>query len=86
VTASDDASAKIRQVLIASAFVAPLVGIDPHTMPEAELAAATADYRLIRFERGETITGANGPGELAWVWPILGLLFLLALRGQKRRK
>ncbi|MBN8637864.1 MAG: nitroreductase family deazaflavin-dependent oxidoreductase [Anaerolineae bacterium] len=86
VTASDDASAKIRQVLIASAFVAPLVGIDPHTMPDAELAAATADYRLIRFERGGSITGTNGPGELAWVWPLLGLVLLLALRGQKRRK
>ena len=86
VTDSDDASAKIRQVLIASAFVAPLVGIDPHTMPDAELAAATADYRLIRFERGESITGTNGPGELAWVWPLLGLVLLLALRGQKRRK
>ena len=86
VTDSDDAIAKIRQVLIASAFVAPLVGIDPHTMPDAELAAATADYRLIRFERGESITGANGPGELAWVWPLLGLVLLLALRGQKRRK
>lgn len=86
VTDSDDAIAKIRQVLIASAFVAPLVGIDPHTMPDAELAAATADYRLIRFERGESITETNGPGELAWVWLLLGLVLLLALRGQKRRK
>lgn len=86
VTDSDDAIAKIRQVLIASAFVAPLVGIDPHTIPDAELAAATAEYRLIRFEQGETITGANGPGELAWVWPLLGLVVVLALRGQKRRK
>lgn len=86
VTDLDDAIAIIRQVLIASAFVAPLVGIDPHTIPDAELAAATAEYRLIRFERGETITGANGPGELAWVWPLLGLVIVLALRGQKRRK
>ncbi len=86
ITDSDDAIAKIRQVLIGSGFVAPLAGIDPHTIPDAELAAATVDYRLIRLERGDPITSADGPGELAWLWPILGLILLLALRGQKRRK
>lgn len=86
VTDSEGALSKLRQVLIGSGFVSPLMGIDPKTIGDAELAAATKDYRLIRLHRIEPITGEGGPGDLAWVWVPIGFLLLLALRGQKRRR
>lgn len=41
----------LRQVLINSGIVAPLMGIHPKTMSDAELAAITPEYRLVRFVR-----------------------------------
>jgi deazaflavin-dependent oxidoreductase (nitroreductase family) len=78
----------LRQVLIGSGFVAPLVGVDPHTLSDEALAAATALYRLIRIRRTEARTGPDGPGDLAWVWPLstLGSLLLLARRSRRPRR
>lgn len=62
----------LRQVLINSGFAATAVGVHPKTMSDAELAAATVSYRLIRFTRQQPAPG--GP-DLLWVWPaLLGLL------------
>lgn len=44
-------TALLRQVLIASGVVAPLMGLHPRSMPDADLAAATPEYRLVRFHR-----------------------------------
>jgi len=70
----------LRQALIGSGIVAPLAGVDPHTLTDDALAAATVNYHLIRIHRTEARTGAGGPGDLAWVWPLstLGALALLA--------
>jgi hypothetical protein len=39
------------------------------------------NYRLIRIQREEAVTGAGGPGDLAWIWPLsifmLIILFLV---------
>ncbi len=78
----------LRKVLIASGFAAPLFGgIDPATISDAELAEATASYRLIRIRREEARTGPGGPGEYAWVWPVLAMALglLLLLRPRKQR-
>jgi deazaflavin-dependent oxidoreductase (nitroreductase family) len=71
----------LRQVLINSGFAATAVGLHPQTMSDAELAAATASYRLIRFTRQQPAPG--GP-DLLWVWPAL-LGFLLGMVWFKRR-
>ncbi len=78
----------LRQVLIGSGFVTPLAGVDPHTLSDEALAAATALYRLIRIRRTEARTGPDGPGDLAWVWPLstLGALLLLARRSRRPRR
>ncbi len=72
----------LRQVIIASGFAGQLAGLDPHTMSDEEFATATAEYRLIRIRRTAPRTGPGGPGELAWIWPLLAfiLLPLLLLR------
>jgi deazaflavin-dependent oxidoreductase (nitroreductase family) len=75
----------MRQVLIASGFAARAFGMDPKTMSEAEIAAATTEYKLIRIHRTSACTGPGGPGELAWIWPLATFILLpLALRKTKK--
>ena len=74
----------MRQILIGSGFVAYVAGFNPHTMTDAELDKATATYRLIHVRRTEARTGRDGPGDLAWVWPLATMILLpLALRWRK---
>lgn len=81
--------ALMRQVLIGSGFVAYLFGFNPHRMTEAELEAMTTKYRLLHIRRTEARTGPGGPGELAWVWPVLVMILALAMLlafGRRRRR
>ena len=78
-------AAILRQVLINSGFAARIAGIDAARMSDAALLAATADYRLVRIRCAEARTGAGGPGDLAWVWPLAtGVLAALLLLRRKR--
>jgi deazaflavin-dependent oxidoreductase (nitroreductase family) len=75
----------LRQVLIGSGFAAYLAGINPRSMTDEALDAATTDYRLLRIRRAEARTGPDGPGDLAWVWPLATLVLLwLLVRGCRR--
>lgn len=85
ITDSEERTPLLRQVLIASGFAAPAAGVHPRTMTDQELEAATAHYRLIHVRRTEVRTGAGGPGDLAWVWP-LAAVFLLPLLRRRARK
>jgi deazaflavin-dependent oxidoreductase (nitroreductase family) len=71
----------LREVVIASGFAGPMFGVNPNTMSEQELAAATKEYRLIRIQLTQRLSGPGGPGDLAWVWApislVLGLFILL---------
>ncbi|HNT54824.1 MAG TPA: nitroreductase family deazaflavin-dependent oxidoreductase [Anaerolineaceae bacterium] len=74
----------LRQVLIASGFAARVAGINPHTMTDDELAELTTDYRVLRIRRTAERTGPQGPGDLAWVWPLATFLLLpLVFRRKK---
>lgn len=61
-----------RRVLIDSGFAAPLFGLRPRRMSDAELLGATSDYRLVRITPDRPAPRWDGPGDLAWTWPILG--------------
>ena len=68
-----------RQVLISSGFAGPLFGVNPKNLTDLDLINLLESYRLIRIRRQNAMTGAGGPGDLAWVWPaatfvLLGLL------------
>lgn len=67
----------MRQVLINSGKAAPAYGIFPETMTDEELEQAVGDARLFRIRKTEARTGDDGPGDLAWVWPLTTLLLLL---------
>ncbi len=74
----------MRQVLIASGIVAPMFGVRPKEMSDAELAQAIEGYRLIHVRRTAACTGEGGPGDLAWFWP--AATFVLAAILWLRRK
>lgn len=76
----------LREVLIGSGIVAPLAGVNPHTLTDNALAAATVNYQLIRVHRTEARTGTGGPGDLAWIWSLSTLITLLLLAWRTRRR
>lgn len=74
----------LRQVLIASGFAARAAGIDPVKASDAALAQVSADYRLLHIRRVDARTGPGGPGDLAWVWPVLVMAWWV--RPRRRRE
>lgn len=72
-----------RQVLIDSGFAAPLVGLHPRRMSDSELLAATGDYRLVRITPDRPAPRWDGPGDLVWIWPILGVALILVRRARR---
>ena len=66
----------LRDVLIGSGFAALAAGVDPNKMTDEELDAATKEYRLIHIRRVAPRTGQDGPGDLAWVWPVVTMILL----------
>ncbi len=76
----------LRQVIIASGIVGPLMGIDPAKLSDAAFDQLTHDYKLVHIRRVRPVSGPGGPGDLAWVWipiTVLGLTIFLISRRQK---
>ncbi|NTV62961.1 MAG: nitroreductase family deazaflavin-dependent oxidoreductase [Oscillochloris sp.] len=67
----------LREVLKGSGFVAPLMGVDPYTLSDAELAAASTEYRLIAITPERKLYSDHGPGDLAWIWLVVGAALTL---------
>ncbi len=74
----------LRAVLIGAGVASFAAGIDPYTISDAELAQKTGAYRLLHVRRGLARTGPEGPGDMAWVWPVL--TFVLLMRRSRRRR
>ena len=75
-----------REVLISAGFATSLFeGFNAQEISDEELAEKVHSYRLVRIRRTAPRTGLEGPGDLAWVWPLATFLLLpLALRRRKR--
>jgi len=87
--ASQDARrlALLRQVIIASGVVAPLMGINPHRLSDDEFARVMDGYQLIHIRRTTRLSGSGGPGDLAWIWaPVLLAALLLLFARRRLRK
>jgi deazaflavin-dependent oxidoreductase (nitroreductase family) len=76
---------EMRQVLIGSGFVAPLMGVRPKEISDSELEKITAAYKLVRIRRAAARTGAGGPGDLAWFWPAATFVLAGMLLLRKRK-
>ncbi|MGB8383524.1 MAG: nitroreductase family deazaflavin-dependent oxidoreductase, partial [Dermatophilaceae bacterium] len=72
VSDSPDRLALVRGVLVASGFAAPAAGIPVHRLDDAELAAQTADYRVLRIVPRPDGPQPAAPADLAWVWLPVG--------------
>jgi len=57
---------RIRRVLIDSGFAARVFGLNPNAMTDAEVDAATANYRLVRLDLIDRCD--ENPADLWWVW------------------
>jgi deazaflavin-dependent oxidoreductase (nitroreductase family) len=75
----------LRQVIIASGFAGPLFGANPKQLSDEDFEQLLEDYRLIRIQRTDAVTGPGGPGDLAWIWPLSTIALLLLLIGKKRK-
>lgn len=75
----------MRQVLVNSGFVSWMMGLDLQSMSDEALLEYCKDYRLVQIHRSAARTGSDGPGDLAWIWPILFALLLLR-KPAKRKK
>jgi deazaflavin-dependent oxidoreductase (nitroreductase family) len=87
-TETENGGEILRKVLIGSGFAAKAFGLDPYKLSDQELEKLLEKYRLIRIVRTEARTGVGGPGDLAWIWPILSMLVLpiLLIRRRSRTK
>ncbi len=61
----------MRRVLIDSGFAAHLFGLHPHEIADEDLDEATSSYRLVRI-RPLRPQQAPGPGDLTWIWYLIG--------------
>lgn len=76
----------LREVLRCSGFAAPLFGVDPKKLNDTELTQITAEYKLVHITRLDEKTGRDGPGELAWIWPLIAVILLLVKRRRVIKK
>ncbi len=76
----------LREVLIASGFAAVLAGVNPRKLGDDELDQLTRPYRLLHLRREQPCTGPGGPGDLAWVWPLLTMILLPLVFLRSKRK
>ena len=83
---SSDRIPLLREVLLGSGFAARVAGLNPHTMTDQQLAQAAKPYRLLRVRCTEAVTGAGGPGDLAWIWPLTTMVFLWMLLRRRRKR
>jgi len=77
-----------RQVMINSGFAAQsFMGIDPLTAPDNALLELGADTPTVRIDIDYPLTGRAGrPGDLIWVWPVVGLALVAAWLLQQRER
>jgi deazaflavin-dependent oxidoreductase (nitroreductase family) len=83
---SSDRIPLLREVMIGSGFAARVAGLNPKTMSDERLALLTKPYRLLRVRCKEALTGAGGPGDLAWIWPLMTFVLLGVLLRRRRRR
>jgi deazaflavin-dependent oxidoreductase (nitroreductase family) len=86
VTEVENAAEILRKVLIGSGFAARLFGLNPYKISEKGLENLLIKYRLIRIRLTRACTGPGGPGDLAWIWPIVTFLLLPILLNQRKTR
>lgn len=82
----------VREILLRSGFAAKLAepGVDPSTAPADVIAALGPrpghHYEVVEIELGDDVIGPGGPGDLTWLWPVIGLMGLTWYLILRRRR
>ena len=85
VTSDEKGAFYLRQVIIASGFAGPLFGVNPKHLSDQDFERLLESYRLIRIRRVNALTGAGGPGDLSWIWPLTTFVLLWLLLSRRRK-
>jgi len=85
VTSDEKGAFYLRQVIIASGFAGPLFGVNPKHLSDQDFERLLESYRLIRIRRINALTGAGGPGDLSWIWPLTTFVLLWLLLSRRRK-
>ena len=85
VTSDEKGAFYLRQVIIASGFAGPLFGVNPRKLSDQDFERLLESYRLIRIRRVNALTGAGGPGDLSWIWPLTTFVLLWLLLSRRRK-
>jgi deazaflavin-dependent oxidoreductase (nitroreductase family) len=85
VTSDEKSAFYLRQVIIASGFAGPLFGVNPKHLSDQDFEELLESYRLIRIRRINALTGAGGPGDLSWIWPLTTFVLLWLLLSRRRK-
>ena len=84
-TGDEKGASHLRQVIIASGFAGPLFGVNPNKLSDQDFEELLENYRLIRIRRENALTGAGGPGDLSWIWPLMTFVLLWLLMKRRRK-
>ena len=82
----------VRRLLVRAGFAAKLAepGVDPLTAPNGEIAELGGRYghryEAVRINLDGSATGPGGPGDLAWVLPLVGAGVLAVALGRMLRR
>lgn len=85
VTGDENGASHLRQVIIATGFAGPLFGVNPNKLSDQDFEELLENYRLIRIRRENALTGAGGPGDLSWIWPLMTFVLLWLLMKRRRK-
>lgn len=85
VTGLENAASHLRQVIVASGLAGPLFGVNPKKFSDQDFQEMLQSYRLIRIRKENALTGAGGPGDLAWVWPLTTFILMWLLLRRRRK-
>jgi deazaflavin-dependent oxidoreductase (nitroreductase family) len=85
VTGEEDSAHHLRQVIVASGLAGPLFGVNPKVLSDPDFEEMLQSYRLIRIRKVNALTGAGGPGDLFWIWPLTTFILLLLLLRRRRK-
>lgn len=76
----------LREVLIGSGIVAPLIGINVAKLDDTALGEITSNYRLIHLKQESLKTDSSRQYQYVWIWQVIaGILALELIRKRKNK-
>lgn len=86
VTDPEERLTMLRQTLKNSGFASEtFTAINAHTISDEDLQEKAADWPVTHIRLEQARSGPGGPGDLAWVWPVIAVIMLVRCWLRRRR-